>query len=154
MNAINLPARINRRSVEDVINWRNNPAMTKPAQNAVGKVINARLKAMKKTQLWLAEQTGVSNTAVHKWVHTGNIARDSAIAVAMALDISVDELYGTAPVKELAKEELDLDWITSEERTLLTLYRQCNATGKEMIQITARGAPKDAARAAPAKSAA
>lgn len=130
--------------------------MTKTPESAVGHVIAAKLKELGKPRHWLAEQTGVSNSAVTHWVKTGQIGRDSALAVAMALGVSVDQLYGKAEAPEApepASQRCSLVWVTGEESELLTLYRQCTPTGQQMIQITARGAPKDEALASPAKAA-
>lgn len=72
----------------------------------LGEVITSRLKLLKRTQGWLAEQVGVSNFAVTKWVKKGQITLDNAKKAAAALDLSLDEL--TAFVKsdkELAHEE-------------------------------------------------
>lgn len=139
--------------LEGMVNHYDNPVMTKTPESAVGQVIADKLKKMGKPRQWLAEQTGVSNGAVTHWIKTGQIGRDSALAVAMALEISVDELYGKTAPAEVQAQQCVLVWVTMEELQLLTNFRQCTPTGQEMILITANGAPKDAARAAPAKAA-
>gem|GEM_PF-6820170 len=48
----------------------------------------------KRTQGWLAEQCGVSNMAVTKWINKGQITVDNAIQVAKALDVTLHELVG------------------------------------------------------------
>jgi len=65
-------------------------------ENCIGKVIKNRLKQMKpkRTQGWLAEQCGVSNMAVTKWINKGQITVDNAIQVAKALDVTLHELVG------------------------------------------------------------
>lgn len=139
--------------LERIVDPLDNPVMTKTPDTAVGQVIADKLKKMGKPRQWLAEQTGVSNGAVTHWIKTGQIGRDSALAVAMALEISVDELYGKTAAVEEQGQQFTLEWVSLEEMQLLTNFRQCTPTGQEMIRITARGAPKDAARAAPAKAA-
>lgn len=100
---------------------------------------------MGKPRQWLAEKTGVSNGAVTHWVKTGQIGRDSALAVAMALQVSVDQLYGQEAAETKPEEENSLQWLTPREQRLLTNYRQSNEMGKQMIDLTANGAPKDEA---------
>jgi plasmid maintenance system antidote protein VapI len=130
-------------SLEAVLFRADNAAMTKIPESAVGRVIAARLKEMGKPRQWLAEKTGVSNGAVTHWVKTGQISRDSALSVAMVLGVSVDQLYGQeAPVSK-PSEEMSLEWVTAEERRLLTNYRACNDMGRQMINLTANGAPRD-----------
>jgi hypothetical protein len=47
--------------------------------NPVGKLIKTRLKELKKTQGWLAEECGVSNVAVTKWIKSGKVSRENII---------------------------------------------------------------------------
>ena len=61
----------------------------------------ARLKAIGKTQAWLAEQVGVSTNAVSKWIKTGEISRENLKASADALEISVAQLLDQNPTPEL-----------------------------------------------------
>lgn len=77
-------------------------------ENAIGQIILARLKELEKTQAWLAEKAGVSNTAVTKWLKSGKISRNSAIKVAIALNISADLLLGIddRSKKDVYKEQL------------------------------------------------
>jgi len=65
-------------------------------ENCIGKVIKSRLKQLKpkRTQGWLAEQCGVSNMAVTKWINKGQITVDNAMQVAKALEITLHELVG------------------------------------------------------------
>jgi hypothetical protein len=131
-------------SIETYSRAGNNARMSKTPTNPVGAAINSRLKALKKTQAWLAEETGVSTTAVNNWIHTGKIARDNAISVAIALQITVDELYGQeAPHGTEKSEEFSLEWLSARERRLLTAFRQCTSMGKEMMEFGATAAPKD-----------
>jgi hypothetical protein len=140
--------------LEVAIVRHDNAVMTKIAESAVGRVIAARLKEMGKPRQWLAEKTGVSNGAVTHWVKTGQIGRDSALSVAMALGVSVDELYGQEAPAAKPSEEMSLEWISTRERQLLTNYRQCNDMGRQMIDLTANGAPKDDAIVAMKRNAA
>lgn len=67
-------------------------ADNQPMENEVGKRIKAALIRLGKTQAWLAEETGVSNNAVSKWVRTGQISRENIPKVARLLDIYPNEL--------------------------------------------------------------
>lgn len=69
--------------------------------NPIGKTIKARLKALGKTQAWLAEQCGVSEQAVSKWISTGVISRENSIEAAKHLEISVAQLLNQDPTPEL-----------------------------------------------------
>jgi phage repressor protein C with HTH and peptisase S24 domain len=87
---------------------QNKPMVNKPKKqlSLLGEVLYARLKELKKTQAWLAEQVGVSNYAVTKWMQKGQITLTNAKRVAAILNISMDQL--TAFVKsdkEIAYEE-------------------------------------------------
>ena len=67
----------------------------------LGKTITVRLRALKKTQAWLAEQVGVSENAVSKWIKTGEIKLDNAITVAEVLQIGIAQLVNENPTPEL-----------------------------------------------------
>lgn len=67
----------------------------------LGKTIKARLKALGVTQAWLAEQVGVSENAVSKWIKTGEISRDNIKPVADALQISVAQLLDPNPTPDM-----------------------------------------------------
>lgn len=58
----------------------------------VGNEITEALERLGKTQSWLAEAVGVSDTAVTKWIASGQISRANAAKVAHALGISLDQL--------------------------------------------------------------
>ncbi len=60
--------------------------------SAVGKVIRDALTRSRRTQTWLAEQCGVSETAVSKWIRTGKISRDNLSVLARALRVPVASL--------------------------------------------------------------
>lgn len=57
----------------------------------LGKLIKSRLKEMKKTQAWFAEQCGVSSPAVTKWIKTEKISLDKAILASKILGIQLDD---------------------------------------------------------------
>jgi len=82
-------------------------------ENLIGIFIKARLKELRKTQGWLAEESGVSNVAVTKWVKSGKISRENAVVVADVLMVSVDKLLGN--------ETLTVD--NEIERQLLLFFR-------------------------------
>lgn len=69
--------------------------------NPIGKTIKARLKALGKTQSWLAEEVGVSTNAVSKWIKSGEISRENIKPTAEALEISSAQLLDENPTPEL-----------------------------------------------------
>ncbi|MGQ0834997.1 MAG: helix-turn-helix transcriptional regulator [Gammaproteobacteria bacterium] len=69
--------------------------------NPLGKTIKVRLQQLDQTQAWLAEQVGVSENAVSKWIKTGEISRENAKKAAGALQISVAQLLDPNPTPEL-----------------------------------------------------
>jgi transcriptional regulator with XRE-family HTH domain len=116
-----------------------------PAMNSsTGKIIKARLAELERTQEWLAEQTGVSKTAVTKWIREGGISRASAIKAAKALQISADQLLMGEPLTDAsASNETTLERVDGEEKRLLELYRRATKDGKLMIYGAATVAPKE-----------
>jgi transcriptional regulator with XRE-family HTH domain len=78
-----------------------NPGLHACGMSPLGKTIKARLKALGHTQAWLAEQVGVSENAVSKWIKNGEISRENSIECAAALGISVAQLLDENPVPEL-----------------------------------------------------
>lgn len=60
--------------------------------SAIWGVIQARLRELKQTQQWLADELGVSVNAVSKWKITGKISRKNAIRLSEKLGISLDRL--------------------------------------------------------------
>lgn len=109
----------------------------------VGKIIKDRLKSLKKTQGWLAEQANVSDTAVSKWIATGKISRESAKDVSRILGISIDELLGAADTTPDVPDSLSLVYVDQEELKLLTAYREATTIGKALISAAADGAPRN-----------
>jgi len=78
-----------------------NPRLHAYGMTALGKTIKARLKALGQTQAWLAEQVGVSENAVSKWIKNGEISRENIKPAADALQISVAQLLDPHPIPEL-----------------------------------------------------
>lgn len=78
-----------------------NPRLHASCMSPIGKTIKARLKALDKTQAWLAEKVGVSENAVSKWIKTGEISRANIQPAADALQISSAQLLDENPVPEL-----------------------------------------------------
>jgi transcriptional regulator with XRE-family HTH domain len=117
------------------------PAMTSP----LGKIIKARLAELRKTQEWLAEQTGVSTAAVSKWMRNGTISRDSLGKAAKALQLTTDQLMGDQPpvVNAVSSSETTLERLDAEEKRVLELYRRATHDGKLMILGAATVAPKE-----------
>lgn len=60
--------------------------------STLSSVVERRLSELQRTQSWLAEQIGVTDQAVSKWMRSGSITVENAIKVARALGVSVDEL--------------------------------------------------------------
>lgn len=118
----------------------------------LGIVVKERLSAIGKTQGWLAEMLGVSDNAVSKWIKTGKISRDNALAAAKALGISVEQLLNPAEnLVTLSAEENQglkhapqpgLQWVSQEEYELLTLFRGTDERGRKKVLSTARAAPQ------------
>jgi len=95
-------------SQPQVENWVNlpllvplNPGLHALCMSPIGKTIKARLKALGKTQAWLAEEVGVTEQAVSKWIKYGEISRANVQPVADALQISSAQLLDENPVPEL-----------------------------------------------------
>lgn len=66
-----------------------------PMDKSVGGVIKRALARLQKSQSWLAEQAGVSDNAVSKWIKTGQISRERIPHVARILAVYPTELLGT-----------------------------------------------------------
>jgi transcriptional regulator with XRE-family HTH domain len=80
---------------------RLNPGLHPFCMSPLGKTISTRLKALDKTQAWLAEEVGVSENAVSKWIASGKISRVNSIKAADALKMSVAQLLDPNPTPEL-----------------------------------------------------
>jgi transcriptional regulator with XRE-family HTH domain len=70
------------------LNLRFHPSRMSP----LGKIITRELNRMGETQAWLAEEVGVSENAVSKWIATGKISRENAKKVSPIIDVSLDQL--------------------------------------------------------------
>lgn len=83
-----------------------------PMVNTVGNLIKSGLSRMGKTQAWLAEEVGVSDNAVSKWIRTGQISRENIPKVARLLGLYPDELLPGAdpsPRAEPAKPDANVE---------------------------------------------
>lgn len=69
--------------------WQNQSMVTD-----VGKAIQAALDRLGKTQAWLAEEAGVSNNAVSKWINLGKISAKNIPKAALILGIDPRQLLG------------------------------------------------------------
>lgn len=103
--------------------------------NEIGKIIKDRLKELGKTQVWLAEVAGVSNTAVSKWIQKGTITRENAATVAELLGITLDALIkGSRAAGEMRELRSDLVKLDPIQRRILDLYAKADDRGKlEML---------------------
>lgn len=120
----------------------------------VGKMIESRLGDLGRTQVWLANEVGVSNNAVTKWKQTGNIASENLVAVAKALQITVDELLtdsGPVPAANLSSEGSKLERLDADEARLVALYRESNQEARELVlaQLAIHAAQNAAASGLP-----
>lgn len=61
-------------------------------ENQIGKNIEWGLRALKQSQEWLAEQVGVPDRVVARWISSGQIGVDHATKVAALLKIPLKEL--------------------------------------------------------------
>lgn len=80
---------------------RLNPRFHAFDMSPLGKTIKSRLKTLGKTQAWLAEQVGVSENAVSKWIKTGEIARPNIKPAAEALGIPAAQLLDENPTPDM-----------------------------------------------------
>lgn len=80
---------------------RLNPGLHPYWMSPLGKTIKSRLRALGKTQAWLAEAVGVSENAVSKWIKSGEISRANIQPTADALQISTAQLHDQNPMPEL-----------------------------------------------------
>jgi transcriptional regulator with XRE-family HTH domain len=115
-------------------------------ENQIGRKIAQRLRALGKTQVWLAEQVDVSNNAVTKWIKTGQISIDKAVKVAPALEITLDELLDnedasiTQPPRDAAATQpsearLQLIYVDGDELEMLTRLREAPDNLRTMAKM-------------------
>lgn len=60
-----------------------------PVESRIGQLISQRLEEKGKIQRWLAEQVGVSDNAVSKWIKSGKVSKKNALKVSEFLEIPV-----------------------------------------------------------------
>jgi len=106
----------------------------------LGTVIRDRLRQLSKTQGWLADELGVSNNAVSKWISTGKISRENSIAAAKVLDMSVEALLGEPPHEGRGQEEESADEILRHVTEMIDTYRLASPTDRERIDLAFREA--------------
>lgn len=107
--------------------------------------IKSRLAELRRNQSWLAEQVGVSNNAVSKWLRTGKISRDSAVKVAQALQTSVDAIFRAQDsAADGPPGGLMLTYVAPFEMELVTAYREADEVGQRLIEVAVRAAPRKA----------
>ena len=63
-------------------------------ENHIGKNIEWGLRAIRRNQAWLAEQLGVSEKVVVRWISHGQVSVGHATKVAALLKIQLEELLG------------------------------------------------------------
>ena len=126
-----------------------------PMVSELGIYIKARLKFLRKTQMWLAEEMGVSNNAVTKWVKSGKISRENFFVLVAKLGsagapylpevighekeddtTSAAEIPGVVPL--VAKPQRDID---IEE--IVRIASSIDATGLGMLLMAAREIAKE-----------
>jgi plasmid maintenance system antidote protein VapI len=100
----------------------------------LGTVIRARLQELSKTQGWLADELGVSNNAVSKWIATGKISRENSIAAAKVLDMSVEALLGEE-MRHDARREDSADEMLRRAAEMIEIYRLAGPADRDRIDI-------------------
>lgn len=72
-------------------------------ESRIGRLISLRLGEVGRTQRWLAEQVGVSDNAVSKWIKSGKVGKRHALKVSALLGVDLGSLLS----------ELDVDLLPS-----------------------------------------
>lgn len=72
-------------------------------ESRIGRLISLRLGEVGRTQRWLAEQVGVSDNAVSKWIKSGKVGKKHALKVSALLGVDLGSLLS----------ELDVDLLPS-----------------------------------------
>ncbi|MGL6245681.1 helix-turn-helix domain-containing protein [Pseudomonas sp.] len=136
----------NPRCIQREVDVREHPTMT----TELGDYIKIRLKALKKTQGWLAEKTNVSNNAVSKWVKTGKISRENFLLIIPMLGGSVPTLTTSSddnPVASLVSEPHAPEYLKhrpinnqrdQDTAELLAIANMLDSTGLGMLIQEAR----------------
>lgn len=71
----------------------------------LGKIITRELQRLDRPQSWLAEEVGVSENAVSKWILTGKISRENAKKVSPIIGVSLDQL-----LNPIEGDDPDAEW--------------------------------------------
>lgn len=132
----------NREFVQQSVEIMEHAMMT----TELGDYIKSRLKAIKKTQGWVAEQLEVSDNAVSKWIKTGKISRENFIKLLPLLGgkppLLGDFIEGEAI--RVDEEKIHVSVFESPPRQttgmdeLITLAGQLDALRMGMLIKTAR----------------
>lgn len=88
---------INLWCVQQKVESREHHAMSK----SIGQFIRDRLSAIGKTQSWLAEECGVSNNAVTKWIKTGKVSRENLLKILPLLKSKLEDIPSEAPAQPM-----------------------------------------------------
>lgn len=101
----------------------------------LGTTIRARLRQLGKTQVWLADELGVSNNAVSKWIGTGKISRENSIAAARILGMTVEELLGAEPAMHVVPADTAADAMLQRAAEMIETYRLASSEDRERIDL-------------------
>lgn len=105
----------------------------------LGNAIRARLQELSKTQGWLAAELGVSNNAVSKWIKSGKISRENALAAARLLEVSVEVLLGEERDHVTGNGESADDTLIRVTE-MLEIYRLAGPADRQRIDLAFREA--------------
>lgn len=111
----------------------------------LGTTIRSRLSELGKTQGWLADEVGVSNNAVTKWIATGKISRANSVATAKALDLSLEALLGEAEHKDASDDTESADALLSKVAEMIETYRLADPADRDRIDYAFGEARKNLA---------
>lgn len=124
--------KINHRFVDIHPLHRENQPMVK---NPIGQLIRDQLKALGKTQGWLAEQAGVSDNAVSKWVKNGQISRERIPRVARLLRIDPALLLSDPGVPATALQAAEPSATYGGAVELWKRYQEATPAARAVIDI-------------------
>ena len=97
----------------------------KSIQDAIIETIAAR----RMSQAELSRRSGVSKSSLSRYLSGDDIPASKLGAIAVALDVTVDELMGIRRAPALAQSESEL----------IALYRSMDPHGQEQLLVFARG---------------
>lgn len=117
----------------------------------MGNAIRTRLQELSKTQGWLADELGVSNNAVSKWISTGKISRENSVAAARVLEVSVETLLGEVAHGGTPRNEESADEVLARVAEMLETYRLASAADRQRIDLAFREARSNLAAGDKAK---